>query len=211
MATWGFASTLIIFNTTGYSLQHLNSRVLISPEFIVIRILVYSFLDSSSCPLCCLTLHRLCHFFVLSIEMYLNLLIISSYYCWLFSGTLFLHLCIAICYQKIILSTSVTHYILVMCELHSLLRYAGGFFLLLHLSFYFVVSIFSIKSMLTPCHLFQCFIITDFNEKGRGRRESFRENERKGSGMRVRQISTGPFHYWTIKKKRGNAIMWRRH
>jgi len=96
----------------------------------------------------------------------------------------------------------VSHYILATCELHSFLRYAGGFFLLLHVSFYLVVSIFSIKSVPTQWHLFQCLIITDFIEKGLGRCESVRENERKGFGMMIHKISTGTFHYWTIRKTR---------
>lgn len=173
--------TFIIFNTTGYSLQYLDCQVLISPDFVVI----YFFLDKFSC----LVAARLCAVCVTSLYLYRNvpksfnyiillLLIIfwyaiSSFMCsHLLSKNYSLHLCVSLNFSNV-WSTS-----------PSLLSWglliSSTYLLLLRSS-----HIFNQK-LANPCHLFQCFIITDFNEKGLGRRESVRENERKEFGMRGR-------------------------
>ena len=59
---------------------------------------------------------------LLCINIYLNFFILLSYYSCLFLRMLFLYFCAAIYYTKIVLATSVSRYVLIIHELHFLLR-----------------------------------------------------------------------------------------
>ena len=70
-----------------------------------------------------------------------------------------IHLCVTLYYLEIILTTSVSHYILLTYEPHSLLHHSGVIFLFLHLTFYLLVSKIPILNLMYMSVICLCSVI----------------------------------------------------